>query len=236
MFSSLSFFKSTSSHSRSPYVFSIEQSELDKKRLEMKNKIEMFQELREDFQHVLINDSLDLFVKGGSVDVIDKQLKHSLLPQFKTKYINILGCIKFIRLKNTTKDYQKVSAELLEEMLKLDGDVIDDLLMLLESNNFSSEINKKAMVDINLSGHLITGKINEGILTEDGDMTAQITMINENAYVIDRIKALFDILLKIETISSSYLPSRFEMIAKESKKNLGAEEKLSEEDDYFFNY
>lgn len=199
MLSSFSLLKS----SRPSYVFSFEQSKFDIKKKEMEPKMEMFQELRDDFQHILMNDNFDLFINEGPIEVIDKQLQNSLLPDLKNKYINILGCIKYIRLKNTEKGLEKVAAELFDKMLQNDGNVADDLVHLLELNKFSSEIkNSSDMVGIILSGKRISNKINDGILTEDGDMKAQITRINENKYVIERVNALFDMLMTIASLDS----------------------------------
>jgi len=193
------FFKSN----RGSYVFSFVQSDFETKKIQMENKIKLFQELRDDFQHVLINDNFDLFVKGGPIEVIDKQLQNSLLPDFKTKYINILGCIKFIRLKNKENGLEKVAVELFEQMLQNDGNVVDDIVHIVELNKFSSELTKSSqLVGISMSGKRISNKINEGILTEDGDTKSQITMINENKHVIERVNALFDMLTTIASIES----------------------------------
>ena len=184
-----------------PYVFSFVQPEFDAKKIEMESKMEMFQELRDDFQHVLINGNSDLFINGGPIEVIDKQLQNALLPEFKIKYINILGCIKYIRLKKTEKGPEKVAAELFYGMLQSDGNVVDDLVHLVGANNFSSEMkNSSDLVGLYMSGKRISNKINEGIIKEGGDMKAQITIINENKHVIERVNALFDILLKIASI------------------------------------
>ena len=97
------------------------------------------------------------------------------------------------------------------------------------------------MVGVTMAGKKISRGINEGILKEGGDMKLQITMINENKYVVDRIDSLFHMVLTIASIdknpssSSRFeLPSRFEMIARQEIG--GKEEELSEEDDYFLNY
>ena len=199
--------------SHNPYVFSFVQPEFEAKKKEMESKMEMFQQLRDDFQHVLRNDNSDLFINKGPIEVIDKQLQSALLPEFKIKYINILGCIKFIRLKKTEKGPEKVAAELFYEMLQSDGNVVDDLVHLVELNKFSSEMkNSSDLVGITLSGKRISNKINEGIITEGGDMKAQITMINENKHVIERVNALFDILLKIATIDDKSTKEFFSIV------------------------
>ena len=189
---------------RSPFMFTFIDSELDTRRTQLESQAEMFQQLRDDFQHVLLGNNYDLFINEGSIQEIDKQLQNALLPEHRIQYINILGSIKFIRLQSSrSDDLEKSSSELFEQMIKLDGDVLKDLIEVLELNGLSSEISTSTMSGISSAGQRMSERINEDILTEGGNTVAQVKLIQDNEHVKVRILSLFDMLRTIALIEKN---------------------------------
>jgi len=183
------------------FEFSFEGDSLSELKTNNENITMMFQSLRDDIAHIVVNDALEMLVNDGPIEIVDNQLQKSLLPDFKTKYVNILAIIKFIRLKNTLKGVEKFTAEFFEQMIIRSGDVVDDMIEILEKNDLSIGVSSETLLESVFLSKKMTGKINDNIITEDGDkIKEQIMRVKANNDIIEFIKTFFTLFGKLEAI------------------------------------
>jgi len=195
-----SFFKKQESKPSRMLIF--EDNELDELRGEINKELTLFDELRHDFQLLLLSDNIDLFVKGGPVEHIDETMKKFLLPDKKASYLNIMGSIRFIRLhsRRQTKDMEKVAIELFESVVQGDSDIISDIISAIESNVALKS--KSDISDVASSGQTIVLMIGDGIFTGSDDIEVskkQINEINDLKFVAERIKIFFKIVSAVNS-------------------------------------
>lgn len=164
----------------------------------MEKEINMFKELQEDFSKLMLIGEVELFLKGGSTEIIDQKLAAALLPGHKNTYINIMGAIRFIHLHGDAKsyEYEKLAIELFESLVQEDGaDIVDTISNVIES--MSPLKTQQDVFKVSMSGNKLAITLSKGILEEQGDMVSKITRINENKHVQERVKAFFDIVSKL---------------------------------------
>lgn len=183
--------------------------EILKLKSDLSVEINLFNDIKGDFQTLLIADDIDLFVRGGPIEDIDSQMRKSLLPEKKNVYINIMGSIRFIRLhdKKGTKDIEKVGIELFEKVIQGDSDIISDIIFTIENSPVSMALKTPNDIsDVAFNTKRVALKIGDGIFTGDDDIEIskqQIQATNDMKSASERVIAFFKILRALASLDMS---------------------------------
>lgn len=182
---------------------SLDKSAIWVKSEEWTKEIQQFEELRRDFRSLLVFEDIDLFTKIVPIGKVDEQIARNMLPENQTRYLNIMGCIRFIRLHGVTqKQLGKVAIELFEKVVQMDGDLVDDIVEVIENNSFSSQdvTHERSLFNTASRGMIESTMINHGILEEGGNAVEKVRIAKANGEVSKKIQALFTIIKRIAFI------------------------------------
>ena len=183
--------------------------EMLKLKTDLSDDLNLFNDIKADFQTLLLVDDIDLFVRGGPIGDIDSQMRNSLLPEKKKVYINIMGSIRFIRLhdKKETKDVEKVGIELFEKVIQGDSDIISDIISTIENSPMSMALKTpKDITDVAFNTRRVALKIGDGIFTGGDDIEIgkqQIQATNDMKNASERVLAFFNILRAVASLDMS---------------------------------
>ena len=184
----------------SGYEFSLDDSDLDQLKIDLKNQFDMISELRSDFLKLLLVGNIDMFT-SGDITIVDKQFSGALLPEYKTSYVNIMGVLRFMRLKDTYKEIQpldKTVIDFFSDLIQEDGDVTEDILTILQVVPGIKETSD--IFKFGTAGDRLALRINNSIVNEDMDMKLKMKKMEDNKYVIERINAIFEVVKSISSV------------------------------------
>jgi len=89
-----------------------------------------------------------------------------------------------------------VAIELFEKVVQMDGDLVDDIVEVIENNSFSSQdvTHERSLFNTASRGMIESTMINHGILEEGGNAVEKVRIAKANGEVSKKIQALFTII------------------------------------------
>ena len=200
--------------------------ELAQLQTKLSSEISMFDEMRKDFNALLLTDKIELFLHGGPVEKLENEMKKSLYPKFKTTFINCMGSIRFMRLLNRDENdldkerrhLEKVAIEVFQKAIQGDSDIISDIISTIENTPVSVPLKSASDIGyVAFNGRRVSMMIGDGVFTGGDDVELnkkQIEYIEELKYARERVIAFFKILGEIAYLEKNIPDNRSEIYNK----------------------